>query len=71
MIIEVELCSPCSCLKAFIQALVPVRKGQICMRTLLPWQVKDAPVALYVFLCAVMCIKVSKSIPLCTSYILH
>lgn len=63
MIIEVELCSHCSCLKAFIQALVPVRKeGQICMRTFLPWQVKDAPVALDVFLHVVTCIKVSKSI---------
>lgn len=26
MIVELELFSPCSCLKAFIEALVPVKK---------------------------------------------
>lgn len=63
MIIELELFSPCSCLKVFIQALVPVGKeGQICMRTFLPWQVKDTPVAFYFFLHAITCIKVSKSL---------
>lgn len=50
------------CLKAFIQALVLVRKGQICMRMFLPPQVKDTSMALYVSLHVMTCIKVSKSI---------